>query len=119
MVLSRWSRRSCRSTPSHDGCAATGLKSRPTAIRTSDWASFTAVVRLGVPAACPVDIDDLTDYLASHYSGVAGSEVREGLAKVISLARFREALYGTYAPSGDRSGDPEAESETAGERSSS
>lgn len=42
-----------------------------------------------------------TREMQDHYSSVAPAEVREGLAKVISLAGFREAL----AAGGDRGGD--------------
>ena len=35
-----------------------------------------------------------TKQMQDHYSSVAPTEVRDGLAKVVSLAGFRDALYG-------------------------
>jgi len=57
-----------------------------------------------------------TTVMHEHYSSVAADEVREGLARVISLARFKEA-HGTQGgddgKSGDAGGDEEAENQTA------
>jgi integrase len=36
-----------------------------------------------------------TRQMQDHYSSVAPAEVRDGLARVLSLAGFREALYGS------------------------
>lgn len=48
--------------------------------------------------------------MQEHYSTVGGEEVRAGLAKVISLAGFRQERV----ESGDRGGDHEADKEMAG-----
>ena len=53
-----------------------------------------------------------TDSMQGHYSTVHGEEVREGLARVVSLARFRETLQredresGAQEPGGVLSGVP-------------
>jgi integrase len=55
-----------------------------------------------------------TSVMHEHYSTVAAEEVRDGLARVISLARFKEALTEAVpAPSGDGGGDVEPENRTA------
>jgi hypothetical protein len=47
-----------------------------------------------------------TREMQDHYSSVAPTEVRDGLAKVISLAGFREALAAGGGRSGDRAAKP-------------
>jgi integrase len=56
-----------------------------------------------------------TSVMQEHYSTVAADEVREGLARVISLAKFKQAHAdrGDAAPSGDAGGDVEPENRTA------
>jgi hypothetical protein len=46
-----------------------------------------------------------------HYSTVSGKEQKEGLAKVVELAKFRQAAR--LDPSGEISGEERAEAETA------
>ncbi len=57
-----------------------------------------------------------TTVMHEHYSSVAADEVREGLARVISLARFKQAHAtqgGDGGKSGDAGGDEGAENQTA------
>jgi hypothetical protein len=54
-----------------------------------------------------------TVQMQEHYSSVDGDEVRSGLAKVISLAGFAR-LQRESEPSGDASGDTDAEMRAAG-----
>jgi hypothetical protein len=54
-----------------------------------------------------------TEAMQRHYSTVSGKEQREGLAKVVSLARFREVAQ-LAAKSGSASGSEAAEMKTAG-----
>ena len=49
--------------------------------------------------------------MQQHYSTVAGEEVRDGLAKVISLAGFTKAQQGKSGdPGGDEGGSSEESS---------
>ena len=48
-----------------------------------------------------------------HYSTVSGTEQKDGLAKVVSLARFREVAQ-LGAKSGSASGSEGSEMKTAG-----
>jgi hypothetical protein len=52
-----------------------------------------------------------TEAMQRHYSTVSGKEQREGLAKVVELAKFRQAAR--LDPSGEISGERAAEAETA------
>ncbi len=52
-----------------------------------------------------------TEEMHRHYSTVGNDEIREGLARVVSLAGFREALATEAGPSGGQSGGQPGESE--------
>ena len=52
-----------------------------------------------------------TEAMQRHYSTVSGKEQKEGLAKVVELAKFRQAAR--LDPSGEISGEERAETETA------
>ena len=52
-----------------------------------------------------------TEAMQRHYSTVSGKEQREGLAKVVELAKFRQAARLDLG--GDISGEETAETETA------
>jgi hypothetical protein len=56
-----------------------------------------------------------TEAMQRHYSTVSGNEQKEGLAKVVGLARFREAarIVGDSDLSGEISAEERAETETA------
>jgi hypothetical protein len=55
-----------------------------------------------------------TEAMQRHYSTVSGKEQKEGLAKVVSLARFREIARGENQ-SGSASGSSDVQTKTAGE----
>ena len=52
-----------------------------------------------------------TEAMQRHYSTVSGKEQREGLAKVVELAKFRQAAR--LDPSGEICGEATPETETA------
>jgi hypothetical protein len=47
----------------------------------------------------------VTEAMQRHYSTVSGEEMRENLAKVISLARVREAMAAEQEPQGHAEGE--------------
>ena len=53
-----------------------------------------------------------TEAMQRHYSTVSGKEQREGLAKVVELAKFRQAAGLTQ--SGSESGSATPDTKTAG-----
>jgi hypothetical protein len=52
-----------------------------------------------------------TEAMQRHYSTVSGKEQKDGLARVVELAKFRQAAR--LDPSGEISGEARAEAETA------
>jgi hypothetical protein len=52
-----------------------------------------------------------TEAMQRHYSTVSGKEQREGLAKVVELAKFRQAAQ--LDQSGEVGGEVDAKTETA------
>lgn len=55
----------------------------------------------------------LTEGMQRHHSTVNGQEIREGIAKVISLAKFQEAMTATPKAAQDGEGQGQSGMHTA------